>query len=41
LQAANICDRKQQEVRSGKKSRAQALAEVRSSLLGSAPAACY
>jgi hypothetical protein len=39
-QAAAICYRRAKAVREGKMSRAEALGQVRSSLLGPAPAAC-
>ena len=40
-QAASICYRRAKQVREGKMSRAEALAQVRSSLLGPAPASCH
>lgn len=40
-QAASICYRRARQVRDGKMSRGEALAQVRSSLLGPAPAACH
>jgi hypothetical protein len=39
-QAAQVCSRKVKPVSEGKLTRAKALSEVRSSLLGPAPAAC-
>jgi hypothetical protein len=39
-QAANVCARKVKDVRDGKLSRADALSQVRSTLLGAAPGAC-
>lgn len=39
-QAANVCARKIRDVKDGKLSRSDALAQVRSTLLGSAPGSC-